>query len=167
MDHVVDGFVIIDQTGTVREFNPAAEKVFGYGRDEVVGRNVKMLMPEPYHSEHDGYISNYLRTGKPKIIGLGREVQGKRKDGTLFPMDLSVGEIRGRAERMFVGSIRDLTERKAMERQLLHSSKMEAMGQLTGGIAHDFNNLPRRSDDGFRDPRRSRRKQREGPRARA
>jgi PAS domain S-box-containing protein len=164
MDHVVDGVVIIDQIGTVREFNPAAEKIFGYGRDEVVGRNVNMLMPEPYHSAHDRYLSNYLRTGEAKIIGVGREVEGKRKNGEVFPMELSVGEIPGRAERvfigedsaafrldegelpghagrLFVGSIRDLTERKAMERQLLHSSKMEAMGQLTGGIAHDFNNL--------------------------
>jgi signal transduction histidine kinase/ActR/RegA family two-component response regulator len=98
-------------------------------------------MPEPHRSAHDGYIARFLRSGEARIIGLGREVVGRRKDGSTFPMDLSVGEVPDGSVRHFVGSIRDLTERKAMERQLLHSSKLEAMGQLTGGVAHDFNNL--------------------------
>jgi PAS domain S-box-containing protein len=141
MEHVVEGIIIIDDRGVIRDFNRAAERLFGYSSGEVLGRNVSMLMPEPYRSGHDGYIADYLRTGEAKVIGIGREVVGERKDGSNFPMDLSVGEIPNGTVRYFIGSVRDLSERKAMERQLLHSSKMEAMGQLTGGVAHDFNNL--------------------------
>jgi two-component system, LuxR family, sensor kinase FixL len=111
----VDGIVVIDRTGAIRSVNDATERLFGYGADELVGRNVKTLMPEPYTSEHDTYLANYLRTGHKKIIGIGREVVGRRKDGSVFPMDLSVGEARDGAEPIFVGIIRDITDRKAAE----------------------------------------------------
>ncbi len=137
----VDGVILIDADGTVRMFNPACEKLFGYAAGEVVGQNVKILMPTPFHEQHDGYLANYHRTGERKIIGIGREVLGLRKDGTTFPMDLSVGEARQEGGSMFVGVIHDLTERKRTEEQLVQAQKMEAVGQLSGGIAHDFNNL--------------------------
>lgn len=137
----VDGVILIDATGQVLMFNPACERLFGYRADEVIGQNVKLLMPEPFRSEHDGYLENYRRTGERKIIGIGREVVGLRKDGTTFPMDLSVGEARQQGAPVFVGVIHDLTERKRTEEQLVQAQKMEAVGQLSGGIAHDFNNL--------------------------
>jgi PAS domain S-box-containing protein len=141
MNHCVDGMVIIDGAGTVMAFNASAEKIFGYAAAEIEGRNVSMLMPDPDRGRHDAYIRNYIETGVAKIIGIGREVVGRRKDGSVFPMDLSVGEIPCDERRCFVGTIRDITERRNIERQLLQASKMEAVGQLTGGIAHDFNNL--------------------------
>jgi PAS domain S-box-containing protein len=99
----------------VKELNPAAARVFGYSPDEVIGRNIKMLMPEPYHREHDGYVSNYLRTGQAKVIGHGREVTGRRKDGSIFPMELAVSEMVVAGRRMFTGVVRDITVRKQVE----------------------------------------------------
>jgi two-component system sensor kinase FixL len=99
----------------IRSVNTATERLFGYAASELIGRNVKILMPEPYSGEHDTYLANYLRTGRKKIIGIGREVIGRRKDGSVFPMDLSVGETRDRDEPIFVGIIRDITDRKAAE----------------------------------------------------
>jgi PAS domain S-box-containing protein len=137
----VDGVILIDAKGTIIAFNPACEKLFGYTADEVLGQNVKLLMPPPFHAEHDGYINNYHRTHTAKIIGIGREVVGQRKDGTTFPMNLSVGEAEQEGGSIYVGIIHDLTDRKNTERQLIQAQKMEAVGQLSGGIAHDFNNL--------------------------
>lgn len=109
----VDGIVVIDPNGAIRSVNNATERLFGYVAAELIGRNVKILMPEPYAGEHDTYLANYLRIGRKKIIGIGREVVGRRKDGSVFPMDLSVGEARDDGKAIFVGIIRDITDRKA------------------------------------------------------
>lgn len=137
----VDGVILIDAQGTILMFNPACERLFGYPVDEVIGQNVKILMPTPYQEEHDRYLENYHNTGERKIIGIGREVVGLRKDGTTFPMDLSVGDAPEEDGKVFVGVIHDLTDRKKTEAQLIQAQKMETVGQLAGGIAHDFNNL--------------------------
>jgi len=141
VDTAVDGVILIDSDGIILKFNPACERLFKYEADEVLGRNVRVLMPEPYRSEHDGYLRNFIATGDKKIIGIGREVLGRRKDGTTFPMDLSVGEAKQDGSSIFVGMIHDLSDRKRTEAQLMQAQKMEAVGQLSGGIAHDFNNL--------------------------
>jgi len=141
VDTAVDGVILIDARGCILEFNPACEKLFKYRAAEVLRQNVKMLMPSSYRVEHDGYIRNFQQTGERKIIGIGREVLGRRKDGSTFPMDLSVGEAKQEGESIFVGIIHDLTERKRTEELLVQAQKMEMVGQLSGGIAHDFNNL--------------------------
>ena len=112
---VVDGIITIDVDRRIHSINPAAEQIFGYNAAEVIGQNVKMLMPEPYHGEHDGYVDRYLETGEKRIIGIGREVVGRRKDGTTFPMYLGVSEFQARGRHMFTGLIRDLTEVKEIE----------------------------------------------------
>ena len=140
LEVVADGVIVIDHRGQIQAFNPAAESIFGYRRDEVGGTKLSALMPEPYRSEHDSYISNYLDTGIAKIIGMGREVQGQRKDGSLFPMDLSVTEFRLDGAAMFVGLVRDMTERKQLMAQIVQAQKLDSVGQLAGGMAHDFNN---------------------------
>ena len=142
VETAVDGFIMIDAQGRILLFNPACERLFGYRADQVMQRNVKMLMPAEYSGQHDSYIENFQRTRKPKVIGIGREVTGLRKDGSTFPMELSVGEARqDGGESIFVGIIHDLTARKLTEQQLQQAQKMEMVGQLSGGIAHDFNNL--------------------------
>lgn len=118
VDNIVDGIITINDRGTVETFNPSAEKIFLYQASEVIGNNVKMLMPEPYQSRHDSFIDNYKTTRDAKIIGIGREVSGKRKDGTTFPMDLAVGAMQVDEQLMFVGIIRDITERKLAEQEL-------------------------------------------------
>ena len=118
VDNVVDGIITIDARGGIRSLNPAAERLFGYSRDEVLGRNVSMLMPQPYRAQHDSYVGNYLHTGLARVIGIGREVVGLRKDGSEFPMELAVSEFRIGEERLFTGIVRDITERKRMENAL-------------------------------------------------
>ena len=118
VNHVVDGIISIDERGTITTFNPAAERIFGYTASEVIGRNVNTLMPEPYHSQHDEYLSNYLTTGQAKIIGIGREVVGRRKDGSTFPMELAVSKFHIDARRYFTGIVRDITERQRLEHEL-------------------------------------------------
>ena len=141
IETIVDGVILSDKVGNIQTFNPACQKLFGYRMDEVTGKNVKMLMPQQYRSEHDSYLANYRDTGVRKIIGIGREVVGQRKDGSTFPMLLSVGEAKQDDEDIFVGIIHDLSDRKRTEQQLVQAQKMEMVGQLSGGIAHDFNNL--------------------------
>ncbi|ULA62659.1 MAG: PAS domain S-box protein [Nitrospira sp.] len=118
VDHAADGIVTIDDQGRILSFNPAAETLFGYTAGDVIGRNVNMLMPEPYASEHDGYVASYLCTGQAKIIGIGREVAGRRRNGSVFPMDLAVSEMRLESGRCFTGIVRDVTARKQMIERL-------------------------------------------------
>jgi PAS domain S-box-containing protein len=154
LNTAVDGIITIDERGIIESFNAAAERLFGHRAEEVIGRNVSMLMPEPYHSEHDGYIGNYLRTGLAKIIGVGREVFGLRKDGTTFPMDLAVSEVKIGDRRLFTGIVRDLTVRKRMERELLEISDREqrrigqdlhdGLGQVLAGVGFMVSALQQR-----------------------
>ena len=137
----VDAILTIDQHGMITSANPSAEKLFQYSEIEMIGQNVSMLMADPHKSAHDGYIRRYLATGEARIIGLGREVPARRKDGSSVPIHLSVSEFVAHGERYFAGIIHDLSGRKDAERALNHAQKMEAIGQLTGGVAHDFNNL--------------------------
>ena len=137
LETVPDAMIVINEHGIVQSFSVAAERLFGYGPDEVIGRNIKMLMPSPYRESHDGYLERYLRTGERRIIGIGRVVVGERKDGSTFPMELSVGEMRSANERYFTGFIRDLTERQKTEArlqelqtELVHISRLTAMGEM-------------------------------------
>ena len=125
VETAVDAMVVIDEGGTIQSFNPAAERLFGYRAEEAVRRDVKMLMPEPYHSAHDGYLANYRRTGERKIIGIGREVEGRRKDGSTFPLELAIAEWSVEGQRFFTGIMRDITERNRA-RDALRSAKNEA-----------------------------------------
>ena len=139
----VDGVMIIDANGTVQEYNPACEQLFGYRADEVVGQNVKMLMPPPYREEHDEYLHRYRATGNKRIIGIGREVEGRRKDGTTFPMELSVGEARPGGQQVFVGIIRDITARKTAEQSLRIAkeqaeSASHAKSQFLANMSHEI-----------------------------
>jgi two-component system, LuxR family, sensor kinase FixL len=146
LDTVPDAMVVIDEQGTVQFFSSAAERLFGYTADEVRGQNVKMLMPAPYREQHDGYLARYRDTGERRIIGIGRVVVGRRKDGSTFPMELSVGEANHTRQRLFTGFVRDLTERQLTERRLhelqdglLHASRVRSMGQMAAAMAHELN----------------------------
>jgi two-component system sensor kinase FixL len=143
---VPDAMVIIDSKGLIQSFGAVSERLFGYTEGEVLGKNVRLLMPEPYRQQHDGYLSRYLGTGEKRIIGVGRVVVGQRKDGSTFPMELSVGEISSNAKHQFVGFIRDLTARQENERllnevqsELLHVSRLSTMGEMTSALAHELN----------------------------
>src|SRR6185295_6748305 len=113
-----DAMIVIDSGGIMQSFSSAASRQFGYEPGEVLGRNIKMLMPSPYREGHDGYLERYFRTGERRIIGIGRVVVGERKDGSTFPMELSVGEMNSGNRRFFTGFIRDLTERQQTEVRL-------------------------------------------------
>ena len=125
LDTAVEGIITIDERGTIESFNPASERVFGYQAKEVIGKNVKVLMATPHHEQHDGYLANYRHSGHAKIIGIGRETFARKKDGTLFPIDLSVSEVKLSDRRIFTGFIRDITERKRLEKEILEISERE------------------------------------------
>lgn len=143
-DAVLDGVITIDARGRVASYNPGAERIFGWQAAEVIGQNVKMLMPEPYQSAHDGYLDSFARTRVPKVIGIGREVTGQNKNGTTFPMDLSVTEIRGEGEIRFVGLVRDLTEKRRLETvangMLARDAFQQGRIDVASGILHDLGN---------------------------
>lgn len=143
---VPDAMVVIDERGLIQSFSAAAETLFGYAAVEVIGQNVKLLMPSPYRQEHDAYLQRYLTTGERRIIGLGRTVTGMRKDGTTFPMELSVGEMHPGTGRFFTGFCRDLTERHRTEarmqeqqQELLHMARFTALGEMASTLAHEIN----------------------------
>lgn len=138
---MVDGLIVIDTNGIIHYVNPACTRLFQYASEDLLGQNVKMLMPSPFQEEHDRYLARHRETGVRRIIGIGRELKGLKADGTIFPMYLSVGEALAGDDAIFVGIIYDLTEKKRSEEIILHHQKMDAIGQLSGGIAHDFNNI--------------------------
>lgn len=124
LETAVEGIITIDECGVIESLNPAAIQIFGYTQAELIGKNVSILMPSPYREQHDGYLASYRRTGKAQIIGIGRGVSGRRKNGTVFPMDLSVSEVNLSGRRLFTGFIRDITERKEAEKALSHFAAM-------------------------------------------
>ncbi len=143
---VPDAMVVINERGDMQSFSPAAERLFGWSAGEVLGQNVRMLMPSPYRENHDGYLDRYLTTGERRIIGFGRVVVGERKDGSTFPMELSVGEMISGDERFFTGFVRDLSERQQTEArlqelqsELVHISRLTAMGEMASALAHELN----------------------------
>ena len=146
LETIPDAMIVIDEGGLVRDFSPAAERLFGWAADEVAGKNVRMLMPEPYRAGHDGYLQRYYRTGERRIIGIGRVVVGERKDGSTFPMELAVGEVLVTEGRFFTGFIRDLTERQhtetrlqELQSELVHVSRLTALGEMASALAHELN----------------------------
>ncbi|HET8635775.1 MAG TPA: PAS domain S-box protein [Acidobacteriaceae bacterium] len=146
LETVPDGLVIIDENGAIRSFSQTAEQLFGFLRDEVIGHNVSMLMPSPYCELHDTYLARYLSTGERRIIGIGRVVVGRRKDGSTFPMELVVGEVKHARGRLFTGFVRDLTERQDQEQrihelqaELSHVSRLSDLGQMVSSLAHEVN----------------------------
>ena len=140
IDSAVDGIVVIDAHARIEAFNPAAERLFGYTEQELLGQNVHVLMPSPYHEEHDTYLARYLATGRAKIIGTGREVTGRRRDGTTFPMHLSVGEVTVEGERRFTGIVHDLTGRVQLEGRLREGATLAKIGEMAAVIAHEVKN---------------------------
>ncbi|MFB9951733.1 PAS domain S-box protein [Rhizobium puerariae] len=146
LDTVLDASIVSTRDGTIVSFNAAAVRQFGYTEEEVVGQNLRMLMPEPYRQEHDGYLERYLRTGERRIIGTDRVVVGRRKDGSTFPMKLAVGETRSEGETFFTGFIRDLTEREEsaarlqeIQGELARLARLNEMGEMASTLAHELN----------------------------
>ncbi|MGO8918500.1 MAG: PAS domain S-box protein, partial [Stellaceae bacterium] len=146
LETVPDAIIVIDDHGRIESFSPAAERLFGFSAAEAVGRNVNILMPQPYREQHDGYLARYLDTGERRIIGIGRVVMGQRADGSTFPMELSVGEINLDGRRLFTGFVRDITERQStherlqeLQSELLRTSRLSAMGQMASALAHELN----------------------------
>jgi two-component system, LuxR family, sensor kinase FixL len=142
----VDGIMVIDEMGLIQVYNEACERLFGYRANEAIGQNVKLLMPPPFHAEHDDYLAHYRDTGERRIIGIGREVVGRRKNGTTFDMYLSVGEGEFDGRRIFLGIVHDISERKAdeqriqeLQKELLHATRLTTMGQLSAALAHELN----------------------------
>ena len=146
LEAIPDAMIVIDEGGLMQALNATAIRMFGYPDTEVLGRNINMMMPSPYREEHDGYLSRYRETGQRRIIGIGRVVVGERKDGSTFPMELSVGEWDTGPARLFTGLIRDLTERQLTETrlhelqsELVHNSRLTTMGNMASALAHELN----------------------------
>ncbi|HEY0224222.1 MAG TPA: PAS domain S-box protein [Pseudolabrys sp.] len=146
LDTIPDAMIVIDRAGIIQSFSVAAERLFKYSAAEVIGQNIKMLMPQPYRADHDNYLKRYDRTGERRIIGIGRVVVGERKGGSTFPMELSVGEMRSSNKTFYTGFIRDLTERQSTEArlqelqsELVHISRLTAMGEMASTLAHELN----------------------------
>jgi two-component system sensor kinase FixL len=146
LETIPDAMVVIGERGLIEAFSPSSERMFGYRADEVIGQNVRILMPSPYHERHDEYLAHYRETGERRIIGIGRVVTGRRKDGTAFPMELSVGEVVLEGRRIFTGFVRDLTMRKNTERELAdlqaelsHVARVSEMSQMGSTLAHELN----------------------------
>jgi two-component system sensor kinase FixL len=140
VESAVDAIIVIDDRGTIHAFNPSAERLFGYHISEVLGRNVNMLMPSPDRERHDGYIHHYLTTGEQKIIGIGREVTALKKDGTRFPVHLSVGEMVSEGKRSFTGILHDLSDRVALEQRLAEQKSLAKLGEMAAVVAHEVKN---------------------------
>ncbi len=146
LDTVPEAMIVIDERGAMQSFSSAAERLFGCTAKEAIGKNVNILMPEPYRKNHDGYLHRYMDTGERRIIGIGRVVVGRRMDGSTFPMELAVGEMKSGTQRFFTGFIRDLTERQQTEArlqelqsELVHISRLTAMGEMASTLAHELN----------------------------
>ena len=146
LETVPDGMIVIDERGIIQSFSVAAERIFGYAAGEVCGRNVSLLMPSPHREQHDEYIARYLHTGERRIIGIGRVVAGQRKDGSTFPMELAVGEVKQGDHSLFTGFVRDISERQRtrqrlqeLQAELSHVSRVSEMGQMASALAHEIN----------------------------
>jgi two-component system sensor kinase FixL len=146
LDTIPDAMIVIDEAGLIRSFSPAAERLFGWTAADAAGRNVDILMPSPHREAHDSYMERYYCTGERRIIGIGRVVVGERRDGSTFPMELAVGEVKGRDGRYFTGFVRDLTERQQAESrlqelqsELVHVSRLTALGEMASALAHELN----------------------------
>ena len=146
LDTVPDAMIVIDERGNIQSFSAAAERLFGHSAEQVIGKNIRIMMPSPYRESHDGYLERYLQTGERRIIGIGRVVVGERTDGSTFPMELAVGEMKSADQRYFTGFIRDLTERQKTEArlqelqaELVHISRLTAMGEMASTLAHELN----------------------------
>ncbi len=146
MDAFLEGIVVIDTSGTIERFNTAAEEMFGYSRDEMIGNDVGVLMPGPDHEQHNNYIQNYLSSGVARIIGTGREVEARRKDGSFFPVHLAIGEVGWSGSIRFVAMLRDLTDHKRAEDRtlrlhtdMINASRLATMGEMAAAMAHEIN----------------------------
>jgi two-component system, LuxR family, sensor kinase FixL len=140
IDAAVDGIIVIDARGTIEAFNAAAERMFGYAEREVLGQNVRLLMPEPYRSQHDGYLNHHLATGEKKVIGIGRAVNALRRDGQVFPVHLSVGAFEIDGEKHFTGILHDLSRRTELEERLREATALARLGEMAAVIAHEVKN---------------------------
>ena len=145
LDNAVDAIITINERGIMVAVNPGTENMFGFSKSDMLGNNVNMLMPTPYHENHDDYLSHYLASGVRKIIGVGREVVGRRKDGSVFPIHLAVTEIHIENERLFTGIIRDISDVKAVEKKLVQNERLAAIGQMMAGLAHESRNALQKS----------------------
>jgi len=146
LETVPDAMVVINQHGVIQQFSKAAERLFGWRAEEVCGQNVRTLMPSPYREQHDEFLGRYLNTGERRIIGIGRVVVGQRRNGSTFPMELAVGEVKQGGRRLFTGFVRDLTERQQtrarlqeLQDELLHVSRLRSMGEMAAALAHELN----------------------------